>query len=231
MTPIARTIYRWSEGRVEALEAPLQIRSCVLDAGPAQPAAIDLIDDAIAVVARVAPWVTCYFTPQLYRLAPPGNTAEAPCEPAGQRSEPLCGTAWVGQSTVAVDYSVETSLIATTYHEIFHALEPQLPSAVQDRVRGAAGAARRYRGAYADAPIERAARLFEHFAEYLDEGGTILWPAPLDPARSVHEALYWIYRGDFARWRADQAAARAAEAAKRARRARRWAAVRQLIGV
>ncbi len=227
MTAIASTIYRWSAGQVEALEAPLRIRSCVLDAGPAEPSAVDLIDNALAAVAQIAPWVTAFFTPRLYQLAPSGITAEAPCEPG---SESLWGISWASQNTVVVSYYAENTIMGTTHHEIFHALEPQLPSAVRDRVRGAVGAARCYRGAYADAPIERAARLFEHFAEYLDEGGTILWPAPLDPARSVHEALYWIYRGDFARWRADQAAARAAEAAKRARRARRWAALRQLIG-
>ncbi len=235
MSTESTAIYRYERGRVTHLPAPHWVdHDTLLEPGRVQPAALAMLPAAYAAVERIAPQTVAYFTPRLLCSTESMNGTE---EYSGQlvAIEGRHFERWGGlhrRRYIVVTYASAVGLLATTHHELFHRIERQLPAPTLALLRGAVrGRGRDYPPGYGDLDEERLARLFESFAEFLEEGGQTMWVNELDPDRSVPEALYWIFTGGFARWRAAQAAAQAAEAAKRARRARRWAAVRQLIGV
>ncbi len=233
----SETAYRWQNGHLSEIPLPPHVvidGDILLRAGEVADGAEEMIPAACAIVAGVAPWVTAYFAPQVFQ--PAGEAAPGfatwRIEAEGREWECIGGQGDHKTGRIVASYRDTTQFLSTVYHEIFHAIEFLLPAQTWGLIdRQVCGAGRAYPVGYPGQGAERRARLFAAFAEYLDEGGGVLLPAQLDPARTVHEALFWIHSGDFARWRAAQAAAQAAEAAKRARRARRWAAVRQLIGV
>lgn len=235
MSNSSSIVYRYERGALVELSAPLWLdRDTLLAAGPTQPAAVEMLPAAIAAVEQIAPRTTVYFAPRV--LCSVGSTTTTDryrdeVQVVGGRDFDSCnGLCFPDPGVIVVSYRGATRLMSTVHHELFHRVERQLPAPTLALLRRAVSGARGYPGGYGDREEERLARLFQSFAEFLDEGGQIMWLNELDPNRSIHEALYWIFNGGLARWRADQAAARAAEDAKRARRAARWAAVRGLIG-
>jgi hypothetical protein len=89
---------------------------------------------------------------------------------------------------------------------------------------------------YYDGDIERAARLYEHFASFLDEGGTMLQLGVFEDGspnqgNDVNNFMHAVYTGRYAADRAAAIVARRAEEERQKKRAATLATLKSLVGL
>jgi hypothetical protein len=216
------TVWRWTHAKgLKSFDLPpdgVEVDpGYFLKPGKINPASLEMLDAMAATAARCAPWVTMYLAP--VAVGPNGD---------------FRGIAFYSGPKIAVTIKSPSYAMSTLHHEIFHEIEHDGGEAVH--VRGQARRdGRSYPAGYYDSNVERSARLYQHFAGFLDEGGPLLQRGTFtdgspDLGNDATNIMHRIYSGRYAVDREAAIAARLAEEERAKKKAARMAAFKSLVG-
>jgi hypothetical protein len=163
------------------------------------------------IVSRCAPWLHVLAGPALRKTADgplPDLSAfrEVDQGADGRLTYSVSGCAWHfdgqshGQSPlIAIRTALGLTLVkSTVHHELWHAIEEHLSDEELAIVTAAALKGDPMPGSYLDSAVERRARLYEHFASYIDFGGAC---ATVNGQIALPlQGVFWrVYSGELSR--------------------------------
>lgn len=151
------------------------------------------------IAATVAPWVTVYAGPELWTVdtLAQGVSVARHTDAHGRQRVQMGGQAWADPPIILLALSTAPSnAFRSLWHELFHVISPRLSVQAHATLDAAVAEAEEFGDAYLDAPEERKARLFEHWACAVLHG---LRPAFLADAGEPQYVFHAIATGQVAR--------------------------------